>query len=304
MDLPNRIGNVYMIDTMMRGFPKYHSIYLVKGDKLALIDTGEPNHIEFVRKGIKEHGFSISDISYIFVTHEHTEHLGNTAPFLRESPNAKVYIHPLGKHRLLDPNSPSRALAVSAAILARKEIIEPVPESRIQELKDGEVFDLGNGEKLRIIFAPGHQPGEIVIYQEKDKGLFINDLVGNCFTDAGAHYPLNPLGSDNQVAIESLKKLKELPLAYLFMGHFGISDKPTEIINKTIDNMQKLLAIGRKYISEGKPELIADEVYNMILPELEKLKPVRGEVLYQYATHDHIPFQAKLFAQYCQQKLR
>jgi hypothetical protein len=68
--------------------------------------------------------------------------------------------------------------------------------------------------------------------------------------------------------------------------------------------MQKLLAIGRKCINEGKPEMIADEVYKMILPELEKLRIVRGEVLYRYATEEHIPFQAKLFAKYCQVKLK
>ena len=85
--------------------------------------------------------------------------------------------------------------------------MEPVPLSRIKQVNDGDVFDLGNGEKLKIIFAPGHHPGGIVIYEEKNNGLFVNDLVGNYLADADSHYPLNPPGSDHLLAIESLKKL-------------------------------------------------------------------------------------------------
>ena len=76
--------------------------------------------------------------------------------------------------------------------------MEPVPPSRIRYLNDGDVFDLGNGEKLKIIFAPGHQPGGTVFFAEKTKGLFIDDLVGNNMPDAedGAAFMITPPGSD------------------------------------------------------------------------------------------------------------
>jgi glyoxylase-like metal-dependent hydrolase (beta-lactamase superfamily II) len=44
---------------------------------------------------------------------------------------------------------------------------EPVTPDRIKFLKDGDVFDLGDNEKLRIIFAPGHQPSGIVLLEGK-----------------------------------------------------------------------------------------------------------------------------------------
>jgi hypothetical protein len=52
----------------------------------------------------------------------------------------------------------------------------PVPPSRIEHLSDGDTFDLGNGERLKIIFSPGHQPSGIVILEEKNKGLFIKTV--------------------------------------------------------------------------------------------------------------------------------
>jgi hypothetical protein len=67
--------------------------------------------------------------------------------------------------------------------------------------------------------------------------------------------------------------------------------------------MQQLLDIGLKYMREGKPEKIAPEVYEIIMPELEKLRVFRGEELYHYAAKEHIATQAKLFAQYCQEKM-
>lgn len=306
MSFLERFDNVYVIDTKMWGFDHYMSAYLVEGKEVALIDTGEPKQIEAVRAGIKAHGFSISDISYIFLTHsEHQDHSGNVAPLLRGSPRASVYINPVGEVYLTDPSIEwARHKAdKTPENMARRVKLEPVPPSRIKHLNDGDVFDLGNGEKLRIIFAPGHQPSGIVIHEKKNNGLFINDLVGNYLADAGAHYPLNPFRSDNQQAIGSLQKLMDLPVANLYLGHYGICDRPKQVMAQAINNMQRLLDLGIRYMEEGKPDSIANAVYEMILPELEKIRAVRGEAIYQYATREHIPYQARLFAKYCQEKL-
>jgi glyoxylase-like metal-dependent hydrolase (beta-lactamase superfamily II) len=302
-----RLDNIYVIDTKMFDLDQYNAAYLVEGKEIALIDTGMPSQTEAVRAGIKAHGFSISDISYIFVTHcEHFDHSGNVAPLLRESPRANVYINPVGLEYLTDP-SIERAVKKgysTPGMFAKLGEMEPVPPSRIKYLNDGDVFDIGNGEKLRIIFAPGHQPSGIVILEEKNMGLFINDLVGNYFADADAHYPLNPYRSDHKQAIESLKKLMDLPVANLYLGHYGICERSQQIMARAINNMQQLLDIGIKYMGEGKPECIASMVYEMILPEIEKLRLVRGEAIYQYASREHVPSQMKLYTQYCQEKLK
>lgn len=302
-----RLNNIYVIDTNMCDLERYCAAYIVEGKEIALIDTGYPSQLEVVRAGIKEHGFNISDISYIFLTHcEHPDHSGNVAPLLRECPKASVYINPAGLEFLLDPSA-ERArhkARLSPERVAQIGKMEPVPRSRIKFLNDGDIFDLGNGEKLKIIFAPGHQPSGIVILEEKNRGLFINDLVGNVLVDTGAHYCLNPPRSDHQVAIESIKKLMDLPVTYLYLGHYGISDQPKQVMTRAIENMQRILDIGKQCMQEGKPEDIASKICEMAQPEMEKLKAVRGEKLYQYSSQGHIPGQAKLFAMYCQEKFK
>ena len=304
MDLGERIDNVYLIDTKMFGFDKYNAAYLVKGRELALVDTGGPGRLETVRQGIMAHGFSTSDISRIFITHTHSDHCGNVAPLLRECPDAMAYVHPLGSENLTNPSIAQalRKKLYNPAMFARFTDMEPVPASRIRYLNDGDAFDLGDGEKLKIIFTPGHQPDGIVILEQKNRGLFINDLIGNYLQDADAHYALNPVNSDHEMAIKSIQKLIDLPISNLFMGHFGICDRPKEVMTRAIVVMQQLLDVCIQYMREDKADRIADRILEMTMPELEKLRPARGEELYIYATQEHMPSQAKIFSDYCHNK--
>ncbi len=305
MSFLERLDNICVIDTKMFDFEHYNAAYLVQGKEIVLIDTGMPNQLEAVRAGIKGHGFSISDISNIFITHCHPDHIGNVAPLLKESPKANVYIHPAGLEYLLNPSI--QTAKIKAMIPREKDVdrgeIEPVPQSRIKYFNDGDMFDLGNSERLRVIFTPGHQPSGLVLLEENNRGLFINDLVGNYFVDAGAHYTLNPIDSNHIQAIASLEKLIDIPVKYLYLGHYGIVEKPKQIIAQAIKNVQQLVDIGTEYIKEGKPESISDKVYEVILPELEKLRKARGEALYQYATQTHLAYQVKVFTQWCQENL-
>ena len=174
----DRVDNVYLIDTKMFGFERFNAAYIVKGKEIALIDTGPASSTEVVRAGIKAHGFAIEDISHILITHEHNDHCGNAGKLLKENTKAKVYASPVDSEFLTNPEVETAWLKsiLKPEMFARFGEMEPVPASRLELVQDGDEIDLGDGEKLRIIIAPGHQPSGIVIYSEKTKGLFINDL--------------------------------------------------------------------------------------------------------------------------------
>lgn len=292
--------NVYCIDTKMFGFDHYGSCYLVKGKELALVDTGHPSQREIVRAAIKSYGFSVSDISYIFVTHcEHGDHSGNVTPLLAEAYRAKVYVNKIGAQALLIKEDRKKLESLlPPRLLARFGERQPVPEERIVLVNDGDIFDLGNGTRLRIIFAPGHQPSGIAILEEKNMGLFIDDLVGNYFSDADCSIILTPYGTDLQQNMESLKKLMLIPAKKLFLGHFGISDEPQYVMKRVLESMDKLIAIGAECVAEGKPEEIESRITASKMPEIEKLRESRGDVIYKYAVEELLPHQSAAFAKY------
>jgi glyoxylase-like metal-dependent hydrolase (beta-lactamase superfamily II) len=296
-----RLNNIYLIDTHMFGFPKFNAAYIVKGKEVALIDTGTPPSLDIVRAAIKKHGFSVQDLSYIFVTHcEHPDHSGNVGALLRENPKLKVYINPIGKLPLTNPeiDAAKRKAILSERMAKRFGDMVPVDKSRIYDLKDGEQFDLGDGEKLKVIFAPGHQPGGMVIYEEKNKGLFINDLCGLYLSDANASWIFTPFDSDILKARESLNMLSKLPLSQLYLGHFGICDKPQEVIKGALHKIQSLFDLGDSCVKEGKEKEIAPRLIKILMPEVEKIRAVRDQDIYEYLSQELIPSLAANFAKY------
>jgi glyoxylase-like metal-dependent hydrolase (beta-lactamase superfamily II) len=298
-----RLNNIYCIDGKMRGFDKYMSCYVVKGKKIALVDTGERMRFEQVKAQIEALGIALEDISHIFITHGHQDHAGNASPLIKEMPSAKVYAHPACKQRLTNPGSIDWKAIFAPDVLARITMdMEPVPEDRIVYVNDGDEFDLGDGEILRIKYTAGHQPTGLVIFESKNNGVFINDLVGNCFLDADSQYILNTRNSDNIVSLETLREIVKTPPSYLYLGHYGMTDKVSYVLGRAIQQLEDQLEIGRKYASEGKAELVAEKIIEYVMPELEKLRKVRGEEVYQYAACEHIPFQSKIYAEFCEKR--
>lgn len=301
MVFKTRLDNVYVIDTNMFGFPHYQSCYLVQGRELVLIDTGIPSQIDAVRSGIKNHGFSVKDISRIFLTHcEHPDHAGNVGTFIKENPNVSVYINPKGLEYLTHPSieSENRKKVMLPQMAARFGEQTPVPLSRIKFLKDGEVIDIGDGEILKIMFTPGHQPSGLVIFEEKYQGLFIDDLVGNYFSDADFSLILTPPRSDVIKTQEILKKFMNMSISRLYLGHYGIAVSPKTVIQQALDGIQKILDIAAQCLKEGKPEQIESRVLTSKIPEVEKLRKPRGETLYEYTKNELITHHSTYFAQY------
>jgi flavorubredoxin len=69
------IDNVYCIDTVFFGFPRFNAAYLIKGaDKITHVDTEAPPSLERVKKSVENLGVKVEDIDYIFCTHcEHPD---------------------------------------------------------------------------------------------------------------------------------------------------------------------------------------------------------------------------------------
>jgi len=65
--------------------------YLIPGDQLTLIDCGlySEENWKHLQERINAHGFQVSDIEQVIVTHEHRDHTG-LLPEIMEHSNAVV----------------------------------------------------------------------------------------------------------------------------------------------------------------------------------------------------------------------
>jgi glyoxylase-like metal-dependent hydrolase (beta-lactamase superfamily II) len=88
--------------------------------------------------------------------------------------------------------------------------IQPAVVTRA--LSDGDLIDLGD-RRLRVIHAPGHTPGSILLYDEDLRWLYTGDVVydGELLDEM--------LGADIPSYVESMRRMRDLDVALVHPGH-------------------------------------------------------------------------------------
>jgi glyoxylase-like metal-dependent hydrolase (beta-lactamase superfamily II) len=201
-------------------------LYLLKGERVALIDTGAAHSPrEVIEPALAEVGLALSDVDLILNTHGHLDHAGGNLETKRIS-NATIHMHSedlfmvQSTEALVDfMNAPVRTLEFPQEVVeeraARTRKHAGDPAGADVTLADGDVVDLGAGINLHVVHIPGHSPGSVAYYWEREGVLITGDAVqgqgsriGNC--------PLYYSAPDYR---RSLTKLDALDFRMLCLGH-------------------------------------------------------------------------------------
>lgn len=75
------LNDTYQIDGYYFNNPQLMSLYVVKGNKTALIDSGTSQSVGKVVESLKQLG--LLPIDYIIITHEHADHIQGAAPLVK-----------------------------------------------------------------------------------------------------------------------------------------------------------------------------------------------------------------------------
>jgi hydroxyacylglutathione hydrolase len=202
-------------------------LYLLRGSKLALVDTGvATSPIEDVRPGLQSLGLNLGDIDLILNTHGHLDHLGGNYNLKREAPNAQIHLHADDKpfaeshdyHRTFmtefyhqlgrSDQAPAREAVVLKMIGEGDAGVDRV-------LADGEQVDLGSGMELGVIHTPGHTPGSVCFFWESEKLLLTGDAVQSRGSRGGGW----PLYFHASSYLRSVERLFDVPAETLCLGH-------------------------------------------------------------------------------------
>lgn len=169
--------------------PIQTNCYLVEDEatkKALVIDAGgEPDSILALldNKGLK--------LELIIATHGHFDHLEGIRR-LKEKTGARFLMH-------------------QADLFGLKTTDTPQPDGF---LSDSDIFKVG-GLKFEVLHTPGHSPGGICLYNEKEKTLFSGDTLFQ-----GTYGRVDLPFSDETAMISSLKRLLKLPPeTMVYPGH-------------------------------------------------------------------------------------
>jgi hydroxyacylglutathione hydrolase len=164
--------------------PLGNNTYLViDGDEAIVIDPsyGSTSKILEQTKGVK--------IKYIINTHGHPDHTWENQK-LKEKTHTKLLIHKADAHLLKNP-----------------EFDTPIPfvSSDPDEFLENDQEIILGKLKFKVIHTPGHSPGGVCLYEEKEKILFSGDtLFKGTYGRTDLHH------SDSKEMQNSLKKLMQL----------------------------------------------------------------------------------------------
>lgn len=215
-----------------------YNSYLIKEDKVALIDTvWKPFAKEFVEKLANE--IDLNKIDYIIANHAESDHSGALPELMRIIPDTPIYctnngVKSLKGHYHQDWN--------------------------FNVVKTGDKLSLGQKELIFIEAPMLHWPDSMFCYLTEDNILFSNDAFGQHYA---SEYMFNDLVDQNELSNECIKyyaniltpfspmvskKIKEvlsfnLPLDIICTSHGIIwRDKPEQIVEQYLqwaDNYQE-----------------------------------------------------------------
>jgi len=200
------------------------------GEDWFLIDCGMPGCGEEIIAAAEDRYGKDRPPAAIFLSHGHFDHVGGIVTVL-EKWDVPVYAHPLeipfitGKQEYPEPDT-----SVEGGLLAKLSFIYPHKPIDIS----GRVSDYPEHGELpglsewRWIHAPGHSPGQVVFFREKDRILISADAFITVKQDSfykvlvqkrEVQGPPRYLTTDWAAARDTVARLRNLSPSIVISGH-------------------------------------------------------------------------------------
>lgn len=238
----------YLIDLKTAGYENFIAAYVLREDKVALLETGPTSSIPNLLAGLREIGIQNEAVDYVMVSHIHIDHAGGAGTLLQNLPNAKLVVHRRGASHMANPEK--------LWIHSRKALhevvdlygpIQPVPEDRIVVPGDGMVIDLGKHTKLQVIETLGHASHHQSFCVKRSRTLFLGDAGGIYLQKLDTVIPTTPPPLRLEMKLDSLQKLIKLEPKWLCYTHFGRADNAVIRLQAYVDQLK----LWAKTVSEA-----------------------------------------------------
>lgn len=147
--------------------------------RFVLVDTGTPYRAQAISAAVEERFGAGARCEAIILTHGHFDHVGSVIELV-EKYAAPVYAHELELPYLTGQQDyPTPDASVEGGLVAKMSPIFPVDAidlgDHVQQLpEDGHVPAL---PEFRWVHVPGHSPGQVALFRERDRLLLSADAI-------------------------------------------------------------------------------------------------------------------------------
>ena len=287
----------YLIDLKTAGYENFIAAYVLKEDKVAVVETGPTSSIPNLLAGLQEIGIPTEAVDYVMVSHIHIDHAGGAGALLQNLPNARLLVQKRGASHMVNPEK----LWVHSR-KALHEIVDlygpiwPVPENRIIIPEDGTVIDLGEHVKLQVVETLGHASHHQSFYEKESGTLFLGDAGGIYLKKLDAVIPTTPPPLHLETKLDSIEKLIKLEPKLLCYTHFGHANNAVsrlqtyveqlklwaKIVSKSTERDDDLEAICAKIMEQDLAMKRAEEFIkgHWMVRQSMVLQSIRGFIQY------------------------
>ena len=200
----------------------FSSIYLVKGRKAILVDTGMPGEEDKILQAIAQTGGKASDISLILHTHAHVDHAGSSA-VLAARLGIPTAVHRLDESMMrsgrMNPLKPLGIEARMVKLMVNRPFPPVNPDLFVDESTDLSTY----GVEGRILHTPGHTAGSISVLMPSGEAI-VGDLLRGGYLGGelfGTHPKYHYFADDLQAMRTSIQKIIQFKTTRLYLGHGG-----------------------------------------------------------------------------------
>lgn len=214
--------HVFLIDLRPAGFSHFIASYVIRAEKVAIVEAGPTVTIPNLLAGLRELHVNVKDVDYVAVSHIHLDHGGGAGALLSHLPRAKLIVQKRGAPHIANPEKLWRqSRQVLGKVAELYEAPVPVAEDRIIVAEDGMSFSLGEGVDFRVIETLGHASHHQSFYEKRSRGVFPGDAAGIYIPEFDVIIPTTPPPFHLETALASIRKLMQLKPRLLYYSHFG-----------------------------------------------------------------------------------
>ena len=241
--------DVIHLDTQMGGYQGITSGYLIRSSRPALVETGTARSAPVVIAALEKLGIGPQDLATIVVTHIHLDHAGGVGDLARYYPNATVVVQERGARHLVDPSK----LVASAHRVFGDDMdrlfgdLLPVPAERLQVLGEAGSVDLGDGRALSAFHNPGHASHHVALVDTVSGDLYTGDAAGVYIPETADLRPATPPPDfDLELALSSIRRMREAGAQRLLFSHFGPVDDVDTTLERSEEELYRWVEVVRE----------------------------------------------------------